>query len=467
MRDDRLEDQLRRALRAEADAIPFRITSADVHRRLSSERRLFMTRALAGLAATFVIVAAGVLVLATRPASPQVAGSPTPSAVASPSPSASPTATAASERPPLGGADEAIVYRIEGADEDAPQPDISVFAARIDGSLRSLGTIKGSTLPKDVLVGRNELTGGALLVSEHGYAAVRFQSGGDALSATSGVAIYDLYDLASRPALVDGARWMVWGPGDRLAVFSQVNEPFSETLTIFDTVSSSKVTVPIPAGIALDRAWTADGQGLLARRDFGTDLLEYEVGVLRLDGTFQESASMPALYQRTGLERPYGSDGRRADIGCDQSGPGSDPKLTGCVVAVHSPDGAVRAWRTGRTDRKLPGRVDWNSNGTALWGAVDPWPDNPAATRRVELLLLAGVEKSTRVATVSVRNPNEALVGGFSSRDREALVLNGGATGGNLTRVDTSSGKTTVVGAGQRLDGFAGWAALQEPYLSR
>jgi hypothetical protein len=463
MRDDRLDDQLRRALRAEADAIPFRITSSDVHRRLNSERRIFMTRALAGLAATFVIVAAGVLVLATRPASPPIAGSPTPSAVASPSP----TATAASERPPLGGADEAIVYRIEGADEDAPQPDISVFAARIDGSLRSLGTIKGSTLPKDVLVGRNELTGGAFLASEHGYATVRYSSGGDALAAHSGVAIYDLYDLASPPALIDGALWMAWGPDDRLAVFSQVNEPFSESLTTFNAATGSRTTVPVPPGVAVDRAWTADGQGLLARRDFGTDLLEYEVGVLRLDGTFQKTNPLPDLYQRTGLERPYGASNRRADIGCDQSGPRSDPKLTGCVVAMHGPDGSVRPWLAGRTDRKLPGRVDWNSQGTALWGVVDPWPDNPAAARRVDLLLLTGVEKTTRVATIPVRNPNEALVVGFSSGDREALVLNGGATGGNLTRVDTSSGKTTVVGAGQRLDGFAGWAALQEPYLSR
>jgi hypothetical protein len=470
MHNGQLEDQLRRALRAEADSIPFHVTSADIHGRLHSERRLLMTRAFAGLAAAFVIVAGAVLILATRPPGPQVATSPTPSSVASPSPttspSASPSATAAGERPALGAAGEAIVYRMEGTDEDAPQPDIAIFAAQPDGELRPLGTIKGSTLPKDVRVSRTDLAGGSVLVSVRGYVAVRFQSGGDSLSAGSGVAIYDLQDLAARPGLVDGARWMVWGPGDRLAVFSQINEPFSESLTIFDANAGSKATVPLAAGITVDRAWAADGRGLVARRDFGADLLEYEIGVLKLDGTFEKSALLPALYQRTGLERPYAGDGRRADIGCDQSGSGSDPKLTGCVVAVHTPDGGVRSWRAGRTDRKLPARVDWNSTGTALWGVVDPWPDQPAPIRRVALLLLTGVEKATQVATVRVQNANETFVVGLSSSDRDALVLNGGATGANLARVDTSTGRVIVVGA-QRLDGFAGWATEQEPYPGR
>jgi hypothetical protein len=470
MRDSPLEEQLRRALHAEADAIPFRIASARIYRQLSGDRRLLMTRALAGVAAAFVLAAAGVLVLATRPTAPPVASSPTPTPVVSPtpvtSPSASPTSSASSERPFIGSADEAIVYLIEGTNEDAPQPDISLFAAAPDGSLRTLGSIKGATLPKDVLVSRSDLPGGAVLVSEHGYVAVRFGSGGDTLGATSGVAVYDLMDLTKAPVIVDNAVWMAWGPNDRLAVFSQVNEPFSETLTIFAAATGSKITVPLPAGIAVDHGWSADGQGLVARRDFGADLLEYEVGVLRLDGTFQKSASLPPLDQRTGLERPYGTGGRRADIACDSSGQLA-PGLTGCWVVVRSPDGAVRQWRTGRVDRKLPPRVDWNARGTALWGVVDPWPDKSAALRQVEVLLLTGVERSTRVSTVRAQNPNEALIVGFAGGDREALVLNGGDKGGNLVRIDTSSGKTTVVGGTQRLDGFAGWGTAQDSYPGR
>jgi hypothetical protein len=87
-----------------------------------------------------------------------------------------------------------------------------------------------------------------------------------------------------------------------------------------------------------------------------------------------------------------------------------------------------------------------------------------AATRQVEVLLLTGVERSTRIATVRVQNPNEVLIVGFAGGDRELLVLNGGDKGGNLVRIDTSSGKTSVVGGSQRLDGFAGWAAAQDPY---
>jgi hypothetical protein len=464
MHDNRLEEQLRRALHAEADALPFRITSADIHSRLNSERRLFMTRALAGIAAAFVIVAAGVLVFATRPSAPPVASSPTPSPVASPtlgsSPSASPSSSANADRPFIGSADEAIVYRIEGTDEDAPQADISLFAARPDGSLRSLGMIAGSTLPVDAHVDRNEINGGAVLVSERGYAAVRFGPGGDTSEAKPGVAVYDLLDLARQPVVIDGGQFgMVWGPGERLAVFDN-------QIVIFDALAGSRSTTTIPRDVVVARAWSADGAGLVARHETGADLLQYEAGVLTLDGAFNVRTPLPALYQRTGLERPYGG-GRRADIPCDQSGPGLDPKLTGCWVVVHGPDGSARQWRAGRTDRKLPGRVDWNHDGSALWGVVDPWPDAPAAVRQVEVLLLTGVEKSTRVATVRVQNPNEALIVGFAGGDRELLVLNGGDKGGNLVRVETSSGKATVVGGSQRLDGFAGWAAAQESYTAR
>lgn len=124
MHDVQLEDRLRNALRADADALPFTITIDQLEWRLRERRRQRFTRqSLMGLAATLAlaVVAATVILFANRGDAPPIGTSPSPSG--EPSKSAAPSLASFDELHRTVGLDARILLRAEQAADPPPVPD--------------------------------------------------------------------------------------------------------------------------------------------------------------------------------------------------------------------------------------------------------------------------------------------------------------------------------------------------------
>jgi hypothetical protein len=375
MHDQRLEEQLRGALRVDGDALPFTITESELERRLTMRRRDHFGRRLSLLAAGVAVLAVAGLVgfgngwvrlpavgIVASPspstsASPSVAPSvaPTPTPTATPTPSTPATATPAAAAtfrpaPDLGDPTDAILARVVAVADGVRRLEVwrsITMAENID--------IFGVPFPDDVLPAE-----GAMRLGPTGFLAVPFAIG--EFDGRAGVLIYDLADAMRPPYRIEaGSGGFGWGPDGRLALLDDL------AVTIVDPAAGyARTTVPMPAGILVpttleqDVIWAAAGDGLVA---YETTNVIHRAGVIALDGTWRSEPS-PAVFTPTGRERMLDGRGRTLSTGCD-SVP-VEAAESGCVLVALPPSTAdIEQWH----DQAAAGAI-WSASGTEAWAVV-------------------------------------------------------------------------------------------------
>ena len=373
MHDQRLEDQLRGALRADGAALPFTITEAELERRLVRRQREHRGQRVSLVAAAVAVIAVAGLVGFgngwVRLPAIGIVSSPTPSASPSPSPSRgrsvvvtpapaaplTPTAAATFRpAPDLGGPTDAILARVVADIDGALRLDVwraITMAENID--------VFGVPFPTDLVP-----ADGTMRLGPTGFLAVPFAM--DESDGHAGVLIYDLAD-ATRPAhrIDAGSGGFGWGPDGRLALLDEL------VVTIVDPAAGyARSAVPIPPDVLVpttfeqDVIWTATGDGLVAYD--AADAI-HRPGVVALDGTWRSDPS-PAVFAPTGRERMFDARGWTLSTGCDSvpvAAPGS-----GCVLVALPPSTAgVERWH----DMAAAGAV-WTSSGREAWAVVPRRP---------------------------------------------------------------------------------------------
>ena len=385
MHDVQLEDRLRRALRQEADTLPFTITADQIEIRLAARRRAAFNQRLAILAAAgLAVVAVGVGAFLLNQNSEEVV-TPTPSPTVLPSPSAPPSASvpppsespAPSEAPspapttplpstrtttPIGAANDAVLVKFIGTRSHPDRIDVSLI--RFDA-----GAFETNPQPRplvsfemDALTANFVFSGSAPKVSPDGWLAVGVTdpTTGDQLTL-----VYDLRD-ANKDAWGAGGpiEAAAWGPGAALAAVDERTMYVGyagDRLPSFFFEIPPDVSVRKPDADSRQKApqWLADGSGFLAWRG-------NEFGRLSLDGSF-EPADVPApQFQVSGVERQWGADGSEMSTGCPTEG--GPP---GCSVSNSIGGGPATAWYV--TDSGLGNIVEdaWDAEGNGLWLVVN------------------------------------------------------------------------------------------------
>jgi hypothetical protein len=392
MHDVQLEDRLRRALRAEADSLPFTLTGDQLQIRLAARRRAAWNQRLTILAAAAlaaVAVGVGAFLLTRQPEDAIVVVSPSPSGVPSPSvpPSESPTpAPSATPEPtpqptqrptgPIGAPNDAVLATFVG---DPARPDrIDLTLTTIDaGALetsftpRPLASFAGSTIPAGLQLDATY----APRFGTDGWLAI-----GAIDTATSGsrILVYDVRAPGAAPWLVPGAlRAAAWGPGSTLAVTD------GRVIQLYDAANHDTGSLDIPAGVWVadhddftgsdPATWLADGSGFLARQS--EDGFSGAFGSVSPTGAFVASAVPPAQLQATGFTRRWGADGSGRTGGCPTEG--GPP---GCSVGTSTPSGDVSTdWYV--TDAGLGDIAAdmFDAEGDGLWLVVNRTADGPNA----------------------------------------------------------------------------------------
>lgn len=490
MHDVQLEEQLRRALLAEADSLPFTLTSDTLEIRLAARRRTTFNHRLtlvmaAGLAVIAVGVGAYLLNRETNetvPVSPSpTASAPAPSAGPSESPSASEAASpepspAASPTPgtrptgALGEPDDAVMVTFVG---DPINPDrIDVSLMRVDAGAfetqfeqRPLVSLPGI---ESVAPGyRVEAT--PPKYSPDGWLAI------SVTESTAGLHSIVLYDLRSGSPVqrVQGnLATAAWNGGSVLAIGGQ------STLRLFDAATRTESAIEFGDNIRLIEGgggeltseppqWTADGTGILTRSGADDDFSGNPGVTTTLDGSFHQTDLVPELLQTTGVERHWGADWTSLGGGCPTEG--GPP---GCVIETTASAGGVTnagdttTWY--QEDDGL-GRIlnaEWDASGYGLWLTVDRAPE-AAPTR--EIAVMHASQPSTWRDVVTF--PMELSVNDYPGL---AGLRDAGPTEDGqlfLFGVPFGAGPLQLAAAGhgvhQTFDGsswFAGWAGEQTPY---
>ena len=207
---------------------------------------------------------------------------------------------------------------------------------------------------------------------------------------------------------------------------------------------------PVAAGPGvIVGSWsTDDGALLLAAR-------EDAWGFVGNDGTFTATTDLPAVYQRTGRERPAGVDAHTLGSACDSGQPGE------CfLVESRAPEDLVATWWRESEERRLADHA---------W-AVDG--------RGVLLMLTSGMvgDRIQTELTYAVAPEDRTVVGRVDVPDwvlPAILGISAEPTAGHptITAIGDSDGSVVAFvlddGTVRPVDGiawFAGWADDPTPY---
>lgn len=437
MHDSRLEDQVRSALRAGADALPVTITTAELERRLVLRRRSRSGRRLTIAAAAVAVVAVGSIVafgngwlrmpaVGVGPA--DLLAPATPVTMSSPDP-----------RPAiqLGGPHDAIVVRTL-VDPTSDVHGIEVQLWPSDRDMTVIATFSG-------IIGANPSPDVAPRLSADGLLAIPLVDWKDPNRA-SGVAVYDLSKPTLDPRIVTdpGSSGIAWGPDDRLALFDPL------AITIVEPDYGERTSLSIPAGVSVtasgsqDEIWALDGGGFLAWRQDGAMGLP---GVLRLDGTFVADPS-PAISAPLGIERIYDPDGRQLLVGCDSVG---DEGGVGCSLLAEAPGGPTEVWYRASAGDGTIADYQWDAVGQSIWLLLD---QRSVDGRTLDLILRTGrpdafVDRAT-LSGIEIRAETDPQLVGIAGDERRVAIA---IDRGLVALFDTATGDWFAA-AGS----FAGWA---------
>lgn len=440
MHDGKLEERLREVLRAEGDSIPLTLTADQLQLRLRLWRSERANRRFGLAAAAAVVVAlaaAGGFLFSNRSDTPPVGASATPAA------SGTPPAIPASWLDGLAPNDAITVRYLAPATAGGPG-DVVIEATRLDGATIAGGltTVEKARIPASIWpAGFGPSDMGGATFSPIGWLALPVQ-GGTADQPVYDLVIFDLREGGAPPWIVENASEAYFGPDGRLAVRTdggvRIADPATQTLT----------SIAAPAGTDLSWTWAADGSGVLAI------VAEPQGwGIVDATGSLERSSGLPALYQRTGTERPAAADGRVVGQGCDSGGaPGSG----GCVLSVGDVNWLHEA------DRGIPSGWAWNASGTGLYAVFQP-ASSASAVADIRLELLTGPGASQGIASGKLES-NATLrpigITGESNPDvANHIFLVGGE--GSLTYLAFSGAGAWVEFSGVT---FAGWGAEQPAY---
>lgn len=446
MHDDTIEERLRSALRSEADELPLTVTTDELERRFVLRRRDRTNRRFGLLAAGVAAVAVGTAFAA---AFGPFRG---PSVAATPQPTVLPSTVLPSPKPtsgppmrlsvPLGNVGQAVLVRPVGQDPSRPESfEVSLFDPREETS-EVLTTIPGSVLPDDGWLDGGE---GPPVVSRTGYLAIPFTRGPNEDDRFPAIAIVDL--RATRDVWIfDMYRDPEWGPTERLAIRS-TNEDRIEIASVVD-----RTIQPVPAGpgVIVGRWSTDDGARLLATR-------EDAWGYVGDDGTFTAATDLPAVYQRTGRERPAGADAHTLGMGCDSGASGG-----GCVLGewTNPAEPPIRSWHTETEGARLA-EHSWAADGRGVLLLLV----SGMAGDRLVVELVHATTPEARSTLGRVKLPEWVLpaILGISAEPTPGRPT--------LTAIGDSSGRVFAFvladGIVRTVDGtawFAGWADDPAPY---
>lgn len=437
MHDSRLEDQVRSALRARADALPMTITTAELERRLVLRRRSRTGRRLTAAAAVVAVVAVGSIIAFGNGwlRTPTVGVGPTDSLAP-----ATPVSVSSPDPRPgiqLGGPHDAIVVRVLlDPTSDVHRIEVQLWPG--DRDMTVVATFSG-------ILGANPSPDAASRVSADGFLAVPLVDRKDPERA-SGVAVYDLLQPARDPQIVPdlGSSGIAWGPDDRLALFDPL------AITIVEPDNGERTSLSIPAGVSVtasgsqDEIWALDGGGFLAWRQDGA---VGGPGILRLDGTFVADPS-PAISAPLGIERIYDPEGRQVLVGCDSVG---DAGGVGCSLLAEAPGGPTEVWyRAGAGDATIAD-YRWDAVGQSIWLLLD---QRSVDGRTLDLILRTGrpdafVDRAT-LSDIEIRAETDPQLVGIAVDERRVAIA---LDRGSVVLFDLATGEWFAA-AGS----FAGWA---------
>lgn len=447
MHDDRLEEQLRWALRTEGDELALTISAAELQRRMTVRRRERNGRRLVLAAAAAVAVVAIGSILALTNGWLRL-----PAVGVDPSPRPAQSDGRATQAPPtstLGGRGDAIVVRAI-ADPTSDVQRIEVQLWPLDGDMSVITTFSG-------ILGADPSPDVPPRLSAGGLLAVPLVEP-DRTERSAGVAVYDLHEPSRDPNIVTGlgSAGVAWGPDGRLALVDPLRitviNPFDE---------SGRTTVTVPADVIViagsdDEIWTNAGDGFLAVRQVGGTS---RPGILRLDGTFSDDDS-PVVYAPHGTERVYDAEGRQLLVLCqslDDEGRGID-----CgVVAEHleRSGGPTAPWyREDGGARILDHRFD--AAGSAAWVLLTR-PSADGTTEELELRLAgpSGTIETTTLSDVVADAATSADLAGISTDDGRLVVR---LADGSLLLVEPAADRW-IPATGM----FAGWADQSDAAFPR
>jgi hypothetical protein len=451
MHDTSIEDRLRGTLRAEADALPFSITSDELERRLALRRRERAGRRTALLAAGLAaVIVGGGLVLTINPfRGTQVATTPRPSVIPSSLPSGPASGQPAvspqpspRDRGPLGSVGQAILVTPIGDGTHPTSFDVLRFDP-VTGSTENVATVPGSILPEDGWIDGGE---GAPMVSLDGYLAIPFTRGPNMDDSHPAIAVVDLRDPTSEAWILDGYLEPRWGRNDDLLIRSQGAS--------IDFASAATREVVRRAALADDVTpvwWSAtDDAAFVATRGDTW-------GAVDARGEFTALKDLPAVYQRTGRERPTGVANHTIGMGCDSGATGG-----ACVLGEWdaSDQPPIRTWFTASPDADPIDQV-WASDGKSLFILLSQ--PKQGDRQPFELVYASKPTARTRVGTIELPVSSSPAILGIASGPTAGRpsTFAIGDRDGNVQAFILADGTVSLQ------DGtawFAGWAGEPEPY---
>jgi hypothetical protein len=489
MHDVQLEDRLRRALRGEADTLPFTLTPDVLEIRLAARRRAAFNQRLAILvAAGLAVVAVGVGAVLLNREDDAVVVPPNPSAspIASPSPlpsgstppSVEPSPEPSFELPPsptprpdgaLGAPNDAVIVTYVG---DPLRPE------RIDVSLMTVdaGAFETQFQPRPLV----SVPGIANFGPGYTFdtAPPRYSPGGwlavgvtEPASGGHEIMIYDLRSDAPAFLIQGNVAPASWNGGSLLAIGGQF------PTALFDAATGSASTVAFGDNIRLIEGgggeldaeapqWTADGTGLLTRS--GADsATSGNPGVTTLDGAFSQTDAAPPILQSTGVERFWSPDWASAGAGCPtEGGPPGCTVFTTAAANGLTNEGEVTTWYA--EDDGLGSIVDvveWDAAGDGLWLLVNRNSESP------DTFVLMHADQPRQWSDVTTIVMPEGVVPNLvGMRDAEAtaddrvFLFAGSDARGFLAAAASADGSRSSFDGNAT---FVGWAAAQPPYASR
>jgi hypothetical protein len=446
MHDNTIEERLRSTLRSEADSLPLTVTTDELERRLVLRRRDRKSRRFGLLAAGVATIAVGTaFMVAIGPfRGPSVAATRRPSVLpSSVLPSARPTSgPPARNAEPLGTVGQAVLVRPVGQDTRRPDSfEVSLFDP-VQQTSEVITTIPGSILPDD-----GWLDGGEKppVVSRSGHLAMEFTRGPNEDDRYPAIAIVDLR-ATSDVSILDMYGDPEWGPSGALVARTW---PVSEDHVAWRP-TGDRQTEPITGGFGF-AGWSTDENARFVGTVDGT------WGSQDLNGRFTPATDLPAVYQRTGRERPAGVDTHTLGMGCDSGATGG-----GCILgewASHD-DPPIRSWHT-EGEGRLNADYSWAVDGR---GVLLLLTSSLAGNRiPVELVYADTPEHRTTIAGVEVPDWVLPAILGVSAEPTAGRPT--------VSAIGDSDGRVVAFllddGLVRTLDGtawFAGWADDPAPY---
>ena len=465
MHDVQLEDNLRRALRAEADSLPFTLTPDELQVRLAARRRASFNHRLAVLAAAgLAVVAVGVgAFMLSRPPDEQVVVPASPTASSSESPASAPASGSPAPTPvpaqsaeptppppprssgPIGAGNDAVIVTTAGDPAHPTRIDVSlvtVDAGALESTLqpRLLASFDTNAIPAGF-----EADQSPPRYSQDGWLAF-----GIVESASKAKSIL-IYDLRSP----DAASWMIpgdiaaaaWDGGSTLAVAE------TRQIRLWNADSESSSTVPLPDAVFVGPdgvpQWTDSRDGFLAQS--GVDA-PFSYGVLGMDGTFTATEIASPALQSTGVERRWNQDWSDTSIGCPTEG--GPP---GCSVSVVKAGGESTQWYAEDDGLGSIVAVEWDASTYGMWLVVR----RPGEGSGTYVVMHAAEPDKWQDRTTFEASPdtNPSFVGLRDAGPTEDLTMFVFADVGGRLAIASGDGVR-----GSTNGTFVGWAGQQTPY---